>query len=78
MPKRVEELRCFSSHGVEDPTLPVEWARKGIALLEERKIALTYKEYPAGHGINPDNFSDLITCLNATLICKVDQLIQDD
>ena len=64
--KGIEELRCFSSHGVEDPTLPVEWARKGIALLEERKIALTYKEYPAGHGINPDNFSDLITWLNAT------------
>lgn len=64
--KGIEELRCFSSHGLEDPTLPVEWARKGIALLEEKKIALTYKEYPAGHGINPDNFSDLIAWLNAT------------
>ena len=61
----LHEMRCFSSHGTEDPTLPVEWARKGIALLEKKNIEVDYREYPAGHGINPENFSDLLTWLNS-------------
>jgi len=60
----LNEIRCFSSHGTEDPTLPVEWARKGIALLEEKNLKVDYREYPAGHGINQENFSDLLAWLN--------------
>lgn len=61
----LDNLRCFSSHGTEDPTLPVNWARKGVDQLKAIKLNLKYKEYPAGHGINPENFSDLITWLKA-------------
>ena len=61
----LEQLRCFSSHGTDDPTLPVNWARKGIDQLKSKKLTLEYREYPAGHGINPENFSDLIAWLNA-------------
>ncbi len=59
------QLKAFSSHGTQDPTLPVDWARKGIALVEQKKIAVQYKEYPSGHGINPENFADLLAWLNA-------------
>ena len=59
----LEHLRIFSSHGTDDPTLPVDWARKGIASIEEKGLQLDYKEYPAGHGINPDNFADLLDWL---------------
>lgn len=61
----LEQLRIFSSHGTEDPTLPVDWARKGIALVEKKEINVDYKEYPAGHGINPENFADLLAWLKA-------------
>jgi len=61
----LEQLRCFSSHGKEDPTLPVSWARKGIDILKAKELKLEYREYPAGHGINPENFSDLIAWLKA-------------
>jgi len=61
----LDQLRSFSSHGTQDPTLPVEWARKGIASLEEKKLNVAYKEYPAGHGINQENFTDLLAWLNA-------------
>ena len=61
----LEQLRCFSSHGTEDPTLPVSWARKGIDILKTKELKLEYREYPAGHGINPENFSDLIAWLKA-------------
>lgn len=61
----LDQLRIFSSHGTEDPTLPVDWARKGIALVEKKEINVDYKEYPAGHGINPENFTDLLGWLKA-------------
>lgn len=59
----LNQLRIFSSHGTEDPTLPVDWARKGIALVEKKDLKVEYKEYPAGHGINPENFADLLAWL---------------
>lgn len=61
----LKQLRCFSSHGTQDPTLPVDWARKGIASLEKKELNVDYKEYPAGHGINQDNFTDLLKWLKA-------------
>lgn len=60
-------LKCFSSHGIQDPTLPVDWARKGIQLLTEKGIDVTYKEYPAGHGIPPDNFTDLLSWMQENI-----------
>ena len=59
----IDQLRIFSSHGTQDPTLPIEWARKGIGLLEKKEISLAYKEYPQGHEINQDNFNDLLSWL---------------
>ena len=63
--KGLDQLRIFSSHGTQDPTLPIEWARKGIALVEKKEISVAYKEYPQGHGINQDNFNDLLSWLRA-------------
>ena len=62
--KGLDQLRIFSSHGTQDPTLPIEWARKGIALVEKKEISVAYKEYPQGHGINQDNFNDLLSWLS--------------
>ena len=59
----LDQLRIFSSHGTEDPTLPVDWARKGIALVEKKDLKVEYKEYSAGHSINPENFADLLAWL---------------
>lgn len=61
----LDQLRIFSSHGIQDPILPIEWARKGVTLLMEKKLEVDYKEYPAGHGINQDNFTDLLSWLKA-------------
>lgn len=63
--KGLDQLRIFSSHGTQDPTLPIEWARNGIALVEKKEISVAYKEYPQGHGINQDNFNDLLSWLKA-------------
>ena len=54
----LSQLRFFASHGVVDQVIPVEWARKTSPFLEKLGIAITYKEYPIGHGISPQNFYD--------------------
>jgi phospholipase/carboxylesterase len=51
-------LRIFHSHGTVDQVIPVEWARKTAPFLKELNINATYKEYPVGHGVAPQNFYD--------------------
>ena len=51
-------LKIFPSHGTADQVIPVEWARKTKPFLEKLGINSTYKEYPVGHGVAPQNFYD--------------------
>lgn len=52
-------LKMFVSHGTVDQVIPVEWARKAPDLLKNLGIDVSYKEYPIGHGVSPQNFYDL-------------------
>ncbi|SHG16361.1 phospholipase/carboxylesterase [Flavobacterium fluvii] len=51
-------LKIFTSHGIVDQVIPVEWGRKAKPFLENLGINSTYKEYPIGHGVSPQNFYD--------------------
>ncbi|MCK8143051.1 alpha/beta fold hydrolase [Flavobacterium sp. I-SCBP12n] len=51
-------LKIFASHGTVDQVIPIDWARKTPAILENLGIEVTYKEYPIGHGVAPQNFYD--------------------
>ena len=52
-------LDYFISHGVQDEVLPVAWARTAVGILEQLQISHVYKEYPMGHGVNPECFDDM-------------------
>lgn len=52
-------LDFFVSHGSMDEVLPVEWGRQATKVLEQLKISYQYREYPMGHGVNPDCFEDI-------------------
>lgn len=54
----LSKLKIFASHGTVDQVIPVDWARKTPAILEKLGISITYKEYPVGHGVAPQNFHD--------------------
>ncbi|MDY2586686.1 alpha/beta hydrolase [Winogradskyella aquimaris] len=56
--KRVSHLNVFCSHGYADQVIPVEWARKTPEVLKALGMNYTYKEYPVGHGVAPQNFYD--------------------
>lgn len=62
--KSLSNLRCFTSHGMQDATLPIAWAQEGIKTLQAHGMNIKLHEYPAGHGVAPDNFSDLLKWLN--------------
>jgi phospholipase/carboxylesterase len=51
-------LKIFASHGTVDQVIPVDWGRKAKPFLENLGIETTYKEYPIGHGVSPQNFYD--------------------
>jgi len=51
-------LKIFASHGTVDQVIPVDWARKAKPKLDNLGITNTYKEYPIGHGVSPQNFYD--------------------
>jgi phospholipase/carboxylesterase len=61
--EHTKDLKCFSSHGIIDPVIPVEHTRAGIDALREKGLDIEYKEYDAPHTISPDNFRDLINWL---------------
>ncbi|WP_309642084.1 alpha/beta fold hydrolase [Flavobacterium sp.] len=53
-----KNLTIFASHGTADQVIPVDWARKAKPILDTLGIETTYKEYPIGHGVSPQNFYD--------------------
>ncbi|MDB4297633.1 alpha/beta hydrolase-fold protein [Flavobacteriaceae bacterium] len=56
-PKKVA-VDYFISHGSIDQVIPVDWAKKAPKILDSLEIKNTYKEYPVGHGVHPNNFYD--------------------
>jgi phospholipase/carboxylesterase len=54
----LSKLKIFHSHGTADQVIPIEWARKTKPFLEKLGVNTTYKEYPVGHGVAPQNFYD--------------------
>lgn len=57
--KDFSNLKMYISHGTQDQVIPVDWARKAPETLKNLGIELTFKEYPIGHGVSPQNFHDL-------------------
>lgn len=62
----LSHLQIFASHGSADQVIPVEWARKAAPLVTNLGIQITYKEYPVGHGVAPQNFFDFRNWLEKT------------
>lgn len=58
-PQQLAGLHAFISHGIDDSKLTIEFARKAQKLLSEKWVALTYREYSAGHELNAAMLRDL-------------------
>ncbi len=60
----MNDLNFFISHGNEDAVIPVEWARNIEPIMQQLSVNYVYREYPSGHGINPQNYHDMINWLH--------------
>lgn len=60
----LSQLQVFISHGTVDQVIPIEWAKKAPIILQNLGVNAIYKEYPAGHGISPQNFNDFLEFLS--------------
>jgi phospholipase/carboxylesterase len=58
------KLRVFISHGINDGTLGIHYARESTEFLNGLKINTTFKDYPEGHNISHAMLKDLIHWLN--------------
>lgn len=54
----LKKLDFYVSHGTMDQVIPVDWARKTGPSLDRFGIQYEYQEYPAAHGVAPQNFYD--------------------
>jgi phospholipase/carboxylesterase len=61
---KLSHLSAFISHGTNDNVINIRHARAAKAYLEQLGIHPAYKEYPEAHGINNDNFADLVSWLS--------------
>ena len=59
-------IQMFVSHGTVDQVVPYVWANKAPAFLTALKIPHIFKDYPVGHGVHPQNFTDLKNWLEKT------------
>jgi phospholipase/carboxylesterase len=54
-----QHLSYFITHGTADEVISVDWGKSATSVLEQLNIKHSYREYPMGHGINPDCFDDV-------------------
>lgn len=51
-------VEYFISHGVDDPVIPVAFARHSKELFDASNAKFTYREYPGGHAITEEGLQD--------------------
>ena len=60
-------LNIYASHGQVDQVIPLEWAQRAPAFLKKLGVEHRFEEFPAGHGVAPQNFYSFRTWLENKL-----------
>lgn len=57
----IDGANLFISHGEYDYDYPINWAMDSKQFFEDYGANVTFKTYPVGHGVSPENVKDLTT-----------------
>jgi phospholipase/carboxylesterase len=57
----------FQAHGTLDQVVPISLGRATRAALERTPVDLTYREYPIGHEVSPDELAEISSWFAAIL-----------
>jgi phospholipase/carboxylesterase len=69
---QLSSLSVFVAHGLKDPIIPIQKARRAKELLSKTGADLTYKEYPIPHTISEESLTDLSKWLQKKLDVPAD------
>ncbi|MEG0448735.1 MAG: alpha/beta fold hydrolase [Lysinibacillus sp.] len=61
--RSIDHMQVFISHGDYDYVIPSQWGIASKEAFEEYGAKVTFKQYPDGHGVTPDNLKDLTAFL---------------
>jgi phospholipase/carboxylesterase len=67
-PERLRDLKILLAHGSHDPRVPPEVAHATRDLLQQAGASVTYREYPMGHMVIPQEISDARSWLARALV----------
>ena len=56
----LSNVHMFIGHGEYDYVYPLAWSKASAAFFEEYGAHVTFKTYPDGHGVTPDELKDLM------------------
>ncbi|MEK5332275.1 alpha/beta hydrolase [Lysinibacillus sp. FSL W8-0992] len=65
--RTVNHLHAFISHGDYDYVIPSQWGVESKELFEQFGASVSFKQYPDGHGVTPENRQDLVMFLTQQL-----------
>lgn len=55
----IDHLQIFISHGDYDYVIPSQWGVESKEIFEQFGAHVTFKQYPDGHGVTPENMQDI-------------------
>ncbi|MDI7742282.1 esterase [Lysinibacillus fusiformis] len=67
----LDRTKIFISHGEYDYDFPIQWGETSKKYFEELGVQVTYKTYPDGHGVTPQNLKDMVTFIAQNLASAV-------
>jgi len=62
----------FQAHGTQDMVVPLAAAHRTRDFLRQTPVELTYREYPIGHEVSPDELADIAGWLGRTVMPATD------
>lgn len=63
----LSSIDIYNSHGSMDQVIPITWAENTAPFMEAHQISYVFETYPAGHGVNPQNFFSMRNWLEARI-----------
>ncbi|MDN4493267.1 alpha/beta hydrolase [Ureibacillus aquaedulcis] len=67
----LERTKIFISHGEYDYDFPIQWGLSSKNYFEEIGVQVTFKTYPDGHGVTPENLKDMVDFIAVNLVDTV-------
>ena len=64
---QLEHIEFFITHGIQDPVIPVQFARRASKLLETAHARYVYEEYPMAHQISEESLQSFSAWLTRRL-----------